>query len=152
MSCSRPSFLKFIYSEKVTTFCEISTLNLTVVHMTNRRWKFRKQLWPSQNIWTSLYTPKQILVRISMQYLKFSFSEKATKIWKNLPIVLTLLSNNSCFVKKGGRFFQILQPSHNLLTLPIIPTLSVYCNVWHKRILSTPQYLLYNSGFLNYIT
>ena len=49
--------------------------------------------------------------------LKFRFSEKATKIWKNLPLVLTLLSKNSCFVKTGGRFFQILWPSHNILTL-----------------------------------
>ena len=49
--------------------------------------------------------------------VKFSFSEKATKNWKNLPFVLTLLSKNSCFVKTGGRFFQILWPSHNVLTL-----------------------------------
>jgi hypothetical protein len=43
--------------------------------------------------------------------LKFSFSEKATKIRKNLPLVLKPLSRNSCFVKTGGRFFQILWPS-----------------------------------------
>ena len=49
--------------------------------------------------------------------LKFSFSEKTTKIWKNLPLVLTLLSKNNCFVKTGGRFFQILWPSHNVWTL-----------------------------------
>ena len=30
---------------------------------------------------------------------------------------MILLSRNSCFVKKGGRFFQILRPSHNFLTL-----------------------------------
>ena len=30
---------------------------------------------------------------------------------------MTLLSKNSCFVKTGGRFFQILWPSHNILTL-----------------------------------
>ena len=48
--------------------------------------------------------------------LKSSFSEKATKIRKNLPLVLTLLSKNSCFVKSGGRFFQILWPSHNVST------------------------------------
>jgi len=28
-----------------------------------------------------------------------------------------LLSKTSCFVKPGGRFFQILWPSHNILTL-----------------------------------
>ena len=36
--------------------------------------------------------------------LKSSFSGKATKIWKNLPLALTLLSKNSCFVKTFGRF------------------------------------------------
>ena len=44
--------------------------------------------------------------------VKFRFSEKATKFEKNLPLVLTLLGKNSCFVKTGGRFFQILWPSH----------------------------------------
>ena len=39
---------------------------------------------------------------------KSSFSEKATKIWKNLPIVLTLLSKNilSNHLKQEGDFFQ----------------------------------------------
>ena len=36
--------LKFIYSEKATKFCEISTVDLTV--------RLRKILWSSQNIWT----------------------------------------------------------------------------------------------------
>ena len=49
--------------------------------------------------------------------IKFSFSEKATKIWKNLPLVLTLLSKNNCFVKTSGRSFQIFRPSHNVWTL-----------------------------------
>ena len=49
--------------------------------------------------------------------LNFSFSEKATTFWKNLPFVLTLLSKDSCFVKTGGRFFQILWPSYNVWTL-----------------------------------
>ena len=50
-------------------------------------------------------------------FLKFSFSEKVTKIWKNIPLVLTLLSENNCFVITGGRFFQILWPSHNVWIL-----------------------------------
>ena len=37
--------------------------------------------------------------------LNFCFHEKATKIWKNLPLVLTLLRKNSSFVKTSGRFF-----------------------------------------------
>ena len=40
--------------------------------------------------------------------IKSSFSEKVTNIWKNLPLVLTVLSKNNCFVKTGGRLFQIL--------------------------------------------
>ena len=43
--------VKFIYSEKATKFCEISTLLLTGTKYDKVRWKFRKMLWPSQNIW-----------------------------------------------------------------------------------------------------
>ena len=70
-------------------------------------------------------------------FVKFSFSEKATKNWKNLPFVLTLLSKNSCFVKTGGIFFQILWPSHNVLTLhthiPPQRFLHYYCQIFHKN-------------------
>ena len=44
---------------------------------------------------------------------KYSFSEKATKIGKNIPLVLTLQNKDSCFVKTGG----FLWPFHNILTL-----------------------------------
>ena len=47
------------------------------------------------------------------------FSENPQKNQKNLPIVLMLLSKNSCIVKTGGNFYQILWPSHNVLTLLI---------------------------------
>ena len=50
----------------------------------------------------------KLFLRITLGSLipiKSSFSEKATKIWKNLPLVLTLVSRNSCFVKTDGRFF-----------------------------------------------
>ena len=43
--------LKFIYSEKATIFCEIFTVNLSYI-VTVKRSRFRKFLWPSQNIWT----------------------------------------------------------------------------------------------------
>ena len=46
-------------------------------------------MWSSQNTWTLM--------------LKSSFPEKATKFWKNLSLVLTLLSKSSCFFKRGGR-------------------------------------------------
>ena len=79
-------------------------------------------------IWPSSLLPLITLWRIresvaestwdpAFYILKYSFSEKATKTWKNLPLVLTLQSKNSCFVKTGGRFFQILWPSHNVSTL-----------------------------------
>ena len=45
--------LKFIYlrrSEKATKFCEIFTLLLSYVVPVKVRWRFRKILWPSQNI------------------------------------------------------------------------------------------------------
>ena len=43
--------------------------------------------------------------------------KRPQKLKKNLPLALTLLSKNSCFVKTGGRFFQILWTSHNVLAL-----------------------------------
>ena len=46
------SLLKFIYSEKATKFCKISTLLLSYVVPVKVRWRFRKMLWPSQNIRT----------------------------------------------------------------------------------------------------
>ena len=42
----------------------------------------------------------QIPIMVSFSELpavKFSFSEKVTKIWKNLPLALMLLSKNNCF-------------------------------------------------------
>ena len=39
--------------------------------------------------------------------VKSRFSEKATKIWKNIPLVLTLLSKKICFVITSERFFPI---------------------------------------------
>ena len=49
-SANDQQIVKFIYSEKATKFCEISTNYLTAVHRTNNWWRFRKILWPSQNI------------------------------------------------------------------------------------------------------
>ena len=50
-------------------------------------------------------------------YVKSRFSEKATKLGKNLALVMTPMSENNCFVETGGRFFQISWPSHNVVTL-----------------------------------
>ena len=74
-----------------------------------------------RNLFNSLLKPnyfkKLSYLHGVLSRLKFSFSEKATTFWKNLPLVLTLLSKDSCFVKTGGRFFQILWPSYNVWTL-----------------------------------
>ena len=50
----RETMINFIYSEKATKFCEISTNYFT--GRTNNWWRFHKILWPSQNIWTLLKT------------------------------------------------------------------------------------------------
>ena len=46
--------IKFIYSEKATKFCEIFPVDFDRYYIgrTNLRWRFRKNVWPSQNIWT----------------------------------------------------------------------------------------------------
>ena len=49
---SRAGYVKFIYSEKATKFCEISYLLLLQYTQSKVRWRFRKILWPSQNMWT----------------------------------------------------------------------------------------------------
>ena len=49
--------------------------------------------------------------------LKFRFSEKATKIWRNLPLGFDIM-----WVKvktQWGNFFQIMWPPHNILTLQV---------------------------------
>ena len=67
-----------------------------------------------EDTWITL---KKWVLFLFFSYLQSSFSEKATKLRKNLPLVLMLLSKNSCFVKSGGRLVQILWPSNNFLTL-----------------------------------
>ena len=56
------------------------------------------------------FSPRQRIQRV----VKFRFSEKTTKIWKNLPLILTVLSKH----QNKWEIFQILWPSHNnVLTL-----------------------------------
>ena len=52
--------VKFIYSEKATKFCKIPTNYLSYVLpcQSNNWWRFRKILWPSQNIRTLRYIAK----------------------------------------------------------------------------------------------
>ena len=44
--------LKFIYSEKATIFVNSSPYFWLALHRTKVKWRFRKSLWPSQDIWT----------------------------------------------------------------------------------------------------
>ena len=64
---------KFIYSEKATKFCEISTLLLTVLY-SKVRWIFRKILWPNQNIWT---------LSSSYKYFYWWLTLEQTSSWSN---------------------------------------------------------------------
>ena len=44
--------IKFIYSEKAQNFAKYSPYFWLALHRTKVRSRFRKMLWPSQNIWT----------------------------------------------------------------------------------------------------
>ena len=77
-----------------------------------------------------------------MNLIKFRFSEKATKIWKNISLVLTLLSKNRCFVKTDGRFFPILWPSHNILTLS--KSAPIFAETCHQK----DKYRLFSQIFV----
>ena len=52
LSCLCDLLVKFVYSEKATKFCEISTYFCLQYIQTEVKWRFFKILWPSQNIWT----------------------------------------------------------------------------------------------------
>ena len=43
--------LKFIYSEKATKFCEMSTVNLSYVVPVKSMMEILQTLWPPQNIY-----------------------------------------------------------------------------------------------------
>ena len=90
--------LNFIYSEKATKFCEISTLLLTGTTKTKVRGRFRKILWPSQNIWS-------LTKRLQMFFI--NWNKNFEKLYQDRPISasgpLSLLhafhfpcSNNPC--------------------------------------------------------
>ena len=70
----------------------------------------------SAYLWTFSNPPNHHPLR-QHKYIKVQLFWEGHKNLKNLPLVLTLLSKNSCLVKTGGRYFPILWPSHNVLTL-----------------------------------
>ena len=51
---------------------------------------------------------ERAIARIAKVKFSFNFLRRPQKFEKNLPLVLTLLSKNSCLVKTSGRFFPIL--------------------------------------------
>ena len=58
--------------------------------------------------------------------LKFSFSEKATKIWKNLPLLLMLLSKNSLnFTENSEDILNPIDYTKIVLGLPIIGSIHI---------------------------
>ena len=108
------SLLKFIYSEKATIFEETSLLVLTLlsnVKTSNLCALLRKlQLYYiAWKVAEELHTSKYILKIKKQVPLKLSFSEQATKIWKNLPFVLTLLSKHQNKWKMFSNFVAFSQ-------------------------------------------
>ena len=66
----------------------------------------------------------KLQITLAFKILKFSYCEKATKIWKNSPFVL----RRKLISKHGGIIFLILLPSHNNWTLKS-GTQLVICNL-----------------------
>ena len=73
-----------------------------------------------------LHTKDEMIIFVTYLVLKQSKNVGVSKVqlfWevhknlKKLTLVLTLLNKNSCFFKTSGRFFPILWPSHNVITL-----------------------------------
>ena len=96
LSCFFPKqdhfyMLKFIYSEKATTFSKISTNYLTgSTYRTNNWWRFFKILWPSQNIWT-LHT--------------FVEKTKFARVWFSSKVVIRIESVLCCIFELLAEFF-----------------------------------------------
>ena len=120
MMASVPSVQEFEGAKYISIFCQNVLVNWSVYCMVLFH-IFRLHPHDVLRIVGWQFCQSHLCSKLSCFFqnvlVKFSFSEKATKIWKNLPLVLTLLSKNSCFVKTSGRFFPILWPSHNVLTL-----------------------------------
>ena len=91
---SLKSYLNFLYSEKGTKFCEIYTLLLsTVCSMqyieTKVRWRFRKILWPSQNIRTL-----KAKVNVYWKVLSLKFCEAFDPNNSKIPVRMQLFDLN----------------------------------------------------------
>ena len=77
--------------------------------------------------WTTKFTSWFFVI------IKFIYSEKFPKIWKNLQLLLTLLSTY-VITKKCDIFFNFLWPSQNIWTLLFQGVLvSLQCNYCLKK-------------------
>ena len=76
--------VKFIFSEKVTKFCEIFPLLLTTVHTVKSKGKISQTLWPSQNIWTL----KTILTKLKQTVTFFKSQNRGNSCFLFLELVV----------------------------------------------------------------
>ena len=80
-SCMGGHLLTFIYSEKATKFWEIFPLLLTTKLQSKVRGRFRKILWPSQDIWTlGIKVSNPPSEMISTQLWKTSSNARPTQL------------------------------------------------------------------------
>ena len=88
-----PLFLGLLKTSRI----ESLSLSTEILKKCKRFWSF--QFWKTNENDTN----KQIqnVFQIKTIFLKSSFYEKATKFWKKIPFVLTLMSKNNCFVRKN---------------------------------------------------
>ena len=71
----------YTYSEKATNFAKYPPVIWLAVHRTNNSWRFRKILWPSQNIWTLITKQNEM----NWQQDKIGLSKLHKILW-NVPV------------------------------------------------------------------
>ena len=108
-------FTRFCGLLRIYELYEYTYINAVVGRMlSSAKPLISPQLWSCRELsWWNLYFYHSVNFLL---FIKFRFFEKATKIWKKNSHLFWGYWVN---VKTIGRFFQILWPSHNLLTLPI---------------------------------
>ena len=113
-----PFKVKFIHSEKVTNFCQISTIDLSYVVTVKSteilQWRFRKILWPSQNVWTL-----RMLIGILFKITKPLPFEIFLKIYVYNLYLRKYVSSWKCNLSQT---YLISRKTHELTT-----TITFYC-------------------------
>ena len=135
--------IKFIYSEKATKICEISTLLCLQVLQTKVRWRFRNILWPSRNVRTLPKLVKKGFLESVWHWNFLSF----LKDWKITNIIgrkcrFQCLSNfRTVFGRANGRLkiYPVKQGSTQLRFLPLLALVislvpSPKCRHYRKKI------------------